>query len=230
MIRRPATRNTRHLGNPLQPTRLVIVDDHMIIRRGLIQILGENPRVQIAGEAADGVAALHILRSIEVDVVLLDIALGERDGIDVLGTIRHEFPQLGVIMLSVYPENQFALRAIRSGANAYLNKGCAPEELFAAITRAASGNTYLTPAIAELMAHDIRGDRTRPQHETLSNREYQVLQLLAQGESVSGIAQQLSLSVNTISTYRARIFEKLQLRNNVELAAYAGRHQLLALQ
>lgn len=208
--------------------RLLIVDDHMIIRRGLIQILGEDARLQVAGEAADGAAALRILRSQPVDVVLLDIALGERDGIDVLGTIRREFPQAGVIMLSVYPENQFALRAIRSGANAYLNKGCAPEELVAAIVRAAEGGTYLTPAIAELMAHDIRADRSRPLHEALSNREFQVLQLLAHGESVSHIAQQLSLSVNTISTYRARIFEKLRLRNNVELAAYATRHQLLA--
>ncbi|MEC5385226.1 response regulator transcription factor [Uliginosibacterium sp. H3] len=210
--------------------RLLIVDDHMIIRRGLIQILGENPRLHIAGEAADGATALRVLRSTTVDVVLLDIALGERDGIDVLGSIRHEFPQLGVIMLSVYPESQFALRAIRSGANAYLNKGCAPEELFSAIERAAAGGTHVTPAIAELMAQDIRGNRTRAPHETLSNREFQVLQLLAQGESVSGIAQQLSLSANTISTYRARIFEKLGLRNNVELAAYAGRHQLLAMQ
>jgi DNA-binding NarL/FixJ family response regulator len=218
------------LGSLNRTTRLLIVDDHMIIRRGLIQILGENPRVHIAGEAADGSSALRILRSERVDVVLLDIALGERDGIDVLGTIRQEFPRTGVIMLSVYPENQFALRAIRSGAHAYLNKGCAPEELFAAIARAAEGGTHVTPAIAELMANDIRGNRTRAAHEALSNREYQVLQLLAQGESVSGIAQQLSLSVNTISTYRARIFEKLGLRNNVELAAYATRNQLLALQ
>ncbi|MDB5802672.1 MAG: DNA-binding response regulator [Rhodocyclales bacterium] len=214
-------------------SRLLIVDDHMIIRRGLVQILSENPRIEIAGEAADGASALRLLRSHAdsnaVDVVLLDIALGERDGIDVLGAIRHEFPRVGVIMLSVYPESQFALRAIRSGANAYLNKGCAPEELFAAIFRAAEGGTYVTAAIAELMALDIRGDRSSAPHETLSNREYQVLQLLAQGESVSGIAQQLSLSVNTISTYRARIFEKLGLRNNVELAGYAARHQLLTL-
>lgn len=151
--------------------------------------------------------------------MLLDIALGERDGLDVLGSLRHEFPRVAVIMLSVYPENQFALRAIRSGANAYLNKGCAPEELFNAIFRVAAGGTYVTPGIAELMANDIRADR-----------EFQVLQLLAQGERVSRIAQQLSLSVNTISTYRARIFEKLTLRNNVELAAYTGRHPLLALE
>lgn len=208
--------------------RLLIVDDHMIIRRGLIQILGENTRLRIAGEAADGAAAMRVLRAEPVDAVLLDIALGERDGIDVLGMIRREFPRVGVIMLSVYPENQFALRAIRSGANAYLNKGCAPEELFAAIERAAAGHTYVTPALSELMASDIRG-RGRPPHEILSNREFQVLQLLAHGESVSGIAQQLSLSVNTISTYRSRIFEKLGLRNNVELATYAGRHHLLAL-
>lgn len=212
-------------------TRLLIVDDHMIIRRGLIQILSENPRIAIAGEAADGPAALRILRNEKVDVVLLDIALGERDGLDVLRTLRNEFPRTGVIMLSVYPETQFALRAIKSGANAYLNKGCDPAELFAAIFRAADGGLFITPPIAELMARDLRrdpaGDPKRAPHETLSNREFQVLQLLAQGRSVGEIAQQISLSANTISTYRARILQKLGVANNIELASYATRHQLV---
>ncbi len=206
---------------------ILLVDDHMIIRRGLRQILAEDARIGDIHEAADGPGALRILRSEPVAVVLLDIALGERDGLDLLGNLRHEFPRIGVLMLSVYPESQFALRAIRSGANGYLNKGCAPETLLAAICRAAEGGTYLTPEIADLMAQDIRRDHTQLPHEALSNREFQVLQLLAQGRTVGDIAQQLSLSANTISTYRARICSKLGLRNTLEIAHYAARHQLL---
>lgn len=209
--------------------RVLIVDDHMIIRRGLRQILAEDARIGAVQEAADGPAALRLLRDDPVDVVLLDIALGDRDGLDVLKNLQAEFPRVGVIMLSVYPETQFALRALRSGASAYLNKGCAPDELFAAIIKVAGGGLYVTPAIAELMAQDLRKPVTAAPHETLSNREYQVLQLLAQGRSVGEIAQQLSLSTNTISTYRARIFEKLGLRNMVELAAYVARNQLVPL-
>lgn len=210
-------------------TRILIVDDHMIIRRGLGQILSENPAITEIHEAEDGPGALRLLRQTPVDVVLLDIALGERDGLDVLKSLHSEFPRMGVIMLSVYPENQFALRALKSGAHAYLNKGCSPDILFAAIAKVATGGLYITPAVAELLAHDLRGDadREKPPHELLSNREFQVLQLLAQGRSVTQIAQQLTLSSNTISTYRTRIFEKLNLHNPADLFAYAGRHGLM---
>lgn len=217
------------MTTPTRRLRVLIVDDHMIIRRGLRQILLESPQIESVEEAADGPSALRVLRNTPIDAVLLDIALGERDGLDVLGNLRQEFPRTGVIMLSVYPESQFALRAIRSGANGYLNKGCEPEELLAALRRAAEGGTHVTPAIAELMAQDIRRDSARAPHETLSNREFQVLQLLAKGRSVNEIALQLSLSGNTISTYRARIFQKLELNNNVELAGYATRHKLVAV-
>lgn len=212
-------------------TTLLIVDDHMIIRRGLRQILSEDTAIDAIHEAEDGPAALRILRSTPVDVVLLDIALGERDGLDVLKTLHGEFPRLGVIMLSVYPENQFALRAIRGGAHAYLNKGCSPDILFAAIAKVAGGGLYVTPLLAELLAQNVRGgpDEEKAPHEALSNREFQVLQLLAQGRSISQIAQQLSLSANTISTYRTRIFEKLDLHNPAALFAYAARHRLIAV-
>ena len=207
---------------------ILIVDDHMIIRRGLRQILSESPAIGDIFEAEDGPTALRLLRSTPVDVVLLDIALGERDGLDVLKTLHGEFPRLGVIMLSVYPENQFALRAMRGGAHAYLNKGCSPDILFAAIAKVTSGGLYVTPTVAELLAHDVRGDADgeKPPHEALSNREFQVLQLLAQGRNVGQIAQQLTLSANTISTYRARIFEKLSLHNPADLFSYAARHRL----
>ncbi|MBN9427686.1 MAG: response regulator transcription factor [Burkholderiales bacterium] len=208
---------------------LLIVDDHMIIRRGLTQIFAGDPRIGRVAEAADGPAALRELRAAPVRVVLLDIALGDRDGLDVLRSIRAEFPGVAVVMLSVYPETQFAVRAIRAGAAAYLNKGCSPETLFAAITKVAAGGVYVTPVLAELLARNVRADEARPPHETLSNREFQVLKLLAEGRSVSEIAEQLSLSVNTISTYRARVFDKLGVRSMVELLTYAARQDLLPI-
>ncbi len=207
--------------------RLLIVDDHMIIRRGLIQILSEEEAIGEILEAADGPTAMQIMRRVAADVVVLDVALGERDGLDVLKTLRAEFPQVGVVMLSVYPESQFAVRAIRAGAGAYLNKGCAPDELVEAIRKVAIGGVFVTPSIAELLARSVRNDAVRPAHETLSNREFQVLKLLAQGRSVSDIATSLSLSANTISTYRSRIFDKLGVASMVELLTYAARHDML---
>ncbi|MEI2417963.1 response regulator transcription factor [Orrella sp. JC864] len=206
--------------------KLLIVDDHMIIRRGLAQLLGQDPRVAKVDEAQDGPSALRLLRGARYDAMVLDVALGERDGLDVLKTARAEFPGLGVVMLSVYPESQFAVRALRAGAHAYLNKGCQPEELMDALLKAAAGSPYVTPAVAELLARNVRRDGPQAPHELLSNREFQVLQLLVAGKSVSAIAEQLALSANTISTYRARIFEKLGVRTLVELVDYANRHQL----
>ncbi|WP_334120009.1 response regulator transcription factor [Limnobacter sp.] len=205
---------------------ILIVDDHMIIRRGLVQILEEFEGQYVIEQAADGVEAMQKLRKTPFDAVLLDVALGERDGFDVLKSVRSEFPKLGVVMLSVYPEAQFALRAIRSGANAYLNKGCSPVELSQAIKMACAGQVYLTAATANLMANDLRKPTDRPLHERLSNREMQVLRLMAQGETVQHIAQALCLSGNTVSTYRARVFEKLELKNLVDLVNYTKHHGL----
>lgn len=207
---------------------LLIVDDHLIIRRGLAQILAGAERIGVIREAGDGPEALQILRQHPVDVMLLDIALGDRDGLDVLKTVRAEFPRIGVLMLSVYPETQFAVRAIRAGAGGYLNKGCSPGELLGAIHKVGAGGVFITPAIAELLARSVRDDTLRPPHEMLSDREFQVFTLLAQGRSVAEIAVQLSLSGNTISTYRARIFEKLRVKSLVELLTYAARHDMLA--
>jgi len=209
---------------------ILIVDDHMLIRRGLARILAEDARVRRVDEAGDGPAALRALRAHPYHAVLLDIALGDRDGLDLLKTLRAEFPALGVVMLSVYPEAQFAVRAIRGGAHAYLNKGCQPEEVLQALARAANGQMHVTPGVAELLAQNVRRDDARAPHELLSNREFQVLQLLSAGRSVSEIGEQLALSANTISTYRSRIFDKLQVRSLVELVDYARRHQLGAPQ
>lgn len=213
----------------MKPITVVLVDDHLIIRRGLLQMLGEYADLDMVGEAGDSSSALHLIRQLRPQVVLLDIALGDRDGLDLLRTLRQEFPRLGVIMLSVYAETQFALRSIRSGASAYLNKGCSADELHSAICRVASGRLHITPAVAELMAHDVRRDHSQLPHEQLSNREFQVLQRLAQGHSVAAIAGSLSLSSNTISTYRSRILAKLGLHGTAELVAYALRHGVLQL-
>lgn len=205
---------------------VLVVDDHMIIRRGLARLLGEDPRIASVDEASDGPSALRALRRGAYQAMVLDIALGERDGLDVLKSVRAEFPVLGIVMLSVYPESQLALRALRSGAHAYLNKGCEPEELLAALVKAADGKSYITPTVAELLASTVRQDRPQAPHELLSNREFQVLQLLIAGKSISAIGDHLALSANTISTYRSRIFEKLGVRSIAELIAYARAHAL----
>jgi len=205
---------------------VLVVDDHMIIRRGLARLLGEDARIASVDEAGDGPSALRALRRGNYHAMVLDIALGERDGLDVLKSVRAEFPSLGVVMLSVYPESQLAVRALRSGAHAYLNKGCEPEELLAALVRAADGKSYVTPAVAELLASTVRQDRPQAPHELLSNREFQVLQLLVSGKSVSAIAEHLALSANTVSTYRGRIFEKLGVHSIAELVDYARTHAL----
>lgn len=205
---------------------LLVVDDHVIIRRGLIQILSECDDMGPFRQAGDGPEAIRSMRESPARVVLLDIALGERDGLDVLKSLRTEFPEAGVVMLSVYPESQFAVRAIRAGAGAYLNKGCDPDDLVAAIRKVASGGVYLTPSTAELLAHSVREPELQAPHACLSNREFQVLELFVEGCSVAEIAQRLSLSGNTISTYRARIFDKLGVRSLAGLLSYAARHGL----
>ncbi|OYW31999.1 MAG: DNA-binding response regulator [Methyloversatilis sp. 12-65-5] len=217
------------LADASRPTRVVIVDDHLMLRRGIAQILGENPAIAVVGEAAGGPDLMRLLRTDGADVVLLDIALHDRDGFDVLKQLRGEFPQIAVLMLSTYPESQFGVRALKSGASGYLNKGCSTEQLFDAIARVARGGLFVTPELAERLAFGVRSDTPASPLDSLSNREMQVLKLLASGHSVGDIARELSLSANTISTYRARLFEKLDIKNPVELVSFAARHQLVTL-
>jgi len=216
--------------------KVLLVDDHRIVRQGLRQVLSDLDDVQVVDEAADGVEALRLIRAWMdltdgpgLDVVLLDIALPGRDGLDVLKQIKHEYPRLGVVMLSTYPDRQFAVRCLRAGAQAYLNKGADPDDMIAAIRKVAGGGAYLTPGVAELLANSISEVVERPPHEMLSQREHQVFRLLAEGQSVGQIAQALNLSPNTVSTYRARILEKTGVRNDVELALYAVKQQVLTV-
>jgi two-component system invasion response regulator UvrY len=208
--------------------RVLICDDHMIVRQGIRQSLAEAADIDVVAEAADGPTALQRLRQGGIDVLLLDIALPGRDGLDVLRQARDEHPKLPVLMLSTYPDRQYAVRSLKLGASGYLNKSADSEQITAAVRRVARGQRFITATVAELLAaalgHAGAGDE-RPLHELLSHRELQVFEQLAQGRSVGEIARHLSLSSNTVSTYRARILDKTGTRNDVELALYAMRRQ-----
>lgn len=207
---------------------ILIADDHAIVRQGLKMILANTPDWQVTGEAASGNEAIVRLREHEPDIVLLDISLGDRNGIDVLKQIRREFPRVRVLMLSMFREDQYAVRAIRAGASGYLNKQGAPDELVSALEMVARGRRYVTPEIAELLADSIIEDQDRAPHELLSDREYQTMLLIAAGKAPGEIAEDLAISVKTFNVYRARILEKMQLKNNVELTRYAIENALLA--
>jgi DNA-binding NarL/FixJ family response regulator len=206
--------------------RLLICDDHAIVRQGLKQILADAPDLNVVAEAGDGPEAIAQLRRAGIDVVLLDIALPGRDGLDVLKQLHREFPKLPVLIVSTYPEKQYALRSLRLGARGYLNKGADPAELIAAIRKVAQGGMFVSPTVAETLASAIHKDSGQPPHERLSQREYQVFTQIAAGKSLTQIAESLSLSLNTVSTYRARIMEKIDTHNDVETALYAVRHHL----
>ncbi len=216
---------------------VLICDDHQIVRQGIRQMLADAGDIAIAGEADCGPEALRQVRAARaagatqppIDVVLMDIAMPQRDGLDVLKQLKGEFPKLPVLMLSTYPDKQYAVRSLKLGAAGYLNKSADSEQMTAAIRQVAAGRLFITPAVAEQLATSIAPGAAReaPLHERLSHREHQVFRLLSQGASVGEIATQLALSSNTVSTYRARILEKTGARNDVELALYAVRQELL---
>lgn len=207
--------------------QVAIVDDHQIVRSGFRELLSEDAAISISFEAADGDEALAQLRTTACDVLLLDISLPGKSGVDVLRAVRQRYPELKVLILSGYPEESYALAMIKNGANGYLCKDCGKDELLRAIRIVSQGRRYVSPRTAELLADEMSGGREGVPHETLSDRELQVFLRLARGESVSAIAAHLHLSVKTISTYRSRLNEKLKVNSNAELASYAIRHGLL---
>ncbi|MDO9006617.1 MAG: response regulator transcription factor [Thiobacillus sp.] len=207
--------------------QVAIVDDHQIVRTGFRELLGEDSSLSIAFEAATGDEALDKLRITQCDVLLLDISLPGKSGVDVLRTVRQRHPDIKVLMLSGFSEESYALAMIRNGANGYLCKDCDREDLLRAIRMVSTGRRYVSSRTAELLADEMSGERNSVLHETLSDRELQVFLRLARGESVSDIAAQLHLSVKTISTYRSRVTEKLNIASNAELATYALRHGLI---
>jgi DNA-binding NarL/FixJ family response regulator len=215
----------------MKSIRILIGDDHRIVREGLKQVLADAPEVEVVAEAATGQDVLRQVDALAgpagLEAVLLDIAMPERDGLDVLQQLRHSWPTLPVLMLSTYPENQYAVRCTKLGAAGYLNKSAHPDEMIAAVRKVAAGGLYVSAMTAEALANAIfRGSAggNAGGTESLSHREHQVFRLLAAGKSVSQIGAQLGLASNTVSTYRLRILEKTGTKNDVELALYAERH------
>jgi two-component system invasion response regulator UvrY len=207
--------------------RVLIADDHAVVRQGLKQILGETPGMLVAGEATNGQEVLDRVRAEAWDVVVLDISMPDRSGLDVLKVVRAERPQLPVLVLSMYPEDQYAMRVLKAGASGYLTKDSAAEELVKAIHKVVSGGRYVSPHLAECLAFEVGADSTKLPHESLSDREFQVLRLIAAGKSAKQMAMELTLSVKTISTYRARVLEKMRLGTNAELIHYAIQNHLI---
>lgn len=208
------------------PIRVLIADDHAIVRQGLRQILSDTPDLIVAGEASDGIEVTRMVRDGEWHVVLMDVSMPDRNGIDALKLIKKEFPRLPILVLSMHPEEHYAVRALKAGAAGYLTKQSAPELLVNAIRQVASGKKYVSSAVAQQLAEAITDDDERPPHEKLSDREYQTLVLIASGKALSQIAEELSLSVKTVSVYRARLLEKMKMKNNAELTHYGLKHGL----
>jgi two-component system, NarL family, invasion response regulator UvrY len=208
--------------------KILIGDDHRIVREGIKQVLADAPDIEVVAEADTGpsiLASVDLLQGpLGLQAVLLDIALPGRDGLDVLQTLKKSWPQLPVLMLSTYPEKQYAVRCIKLGASGYLNKSANPDDMIAAVRKVASGGMYVSSATAEALASAVAPASAKQGLDALSHREYQVYRLLTAGKSVSEIGAQLELAGNTVSTYRARILEKTGTRNDVELALYAQQH------
>jgi DNA-binding NarL/FixJ family response regulator len=207
-------------------SRILICDDHAVVRRGLRAILASQPDVGTIGEAATARELLCLARDGARDVVLLDPSLPDQSGLEALKQLKSERPDVPVLVLSVHPEDQFAIRCLKAGAAGYVNKDASETELVRAIRRAAAGRRYLSEALAETLAQKLEQPADRPLHETLSHREYAVLLSLAAGQRTTEIARELGLSVKTVSTYRSRILEKLGLRNNAEIVRYVLEHRL----
>ena len=207
--------------------RVLIADDHPVVRHGLKQILASESRLSVVGEAKNGNEALEMARQLDWDVAVVDYSMPGMSGLELLKEFKREHPNRPVLILSMYPEEVHATRVLKAGAAGYLNKASACEELAHAIRKIAGGGKYISPSLAEKMVFELGPDAQKPLHEELSDREYRVMWLLASGKQVKQIAKEMFLSASTISTYRSRIFKKLQLTSNAGLVRYAIKHQLM---
>jgi two-component system, NarL family, invasion response regulator UvrY len=201
--------------------KILVADDHPIVRQGLKQILSEYPDLTVADEAGTGKDVLVKVGKKDFDIVLLDISMPGRNGLDILKELKAKKPKLPVLVLSIYPEDQYAVRVLKLGAAGYLTKESVPEDLVAAIRKVARGRKYVSNSLAEKLATDLEINAEKAPHENLSDREYQVMSMIASGKRLKEVAEELSLSIKTISTYRSRIMEKMNMRNNAELIRYA---------
>ncbi|RZI84368.1 MAG: response regulator transcription factor [Rubrivivax sp.] len=207
--------------------RIAIIDDHAIVRTGLRQFFSEQVDLKVTGEAANGREALDLVRAGDVDVLVMDLSMPDQSGVDALAAIRARAPDLPVLILSGFPEEHYALTLLRQGASGYLNKECDPEEIVKAIRTVFRGRKYITAAVAEMLADGLNGDPDKALHEQLSEREFQVFLRLAKGETIGHMADSMSLSVKTVSTYRSRVMEKMNLASNSDLTYYALKNGLI---
>ncbi|MGV8058256.1 MAG: response regulator [Smithellaceae bacterium] len=207
--------------------RILVADDHAVVRQGVKQILADMKDMAVQDEAENGPETLEKVLHHDYDVVLLDISMPGRSGLEVLEDIKNQRPKLAVLILSMHPEEQYAVRALRAGASGYLTKASAPQELIGAIRKVAGGGKYVTSSLAEKLADELEIDTQKLPHERLSNREYQIMLMLASGKTVSDIANELCLSVKTISTYRTRVMAKMGMKRNAELTLYAVHNRLI---
>ncbi|KQM80566.1 MULTISPECIES: response regulator [Xylophilus] len=207
--------------------KIGIVDDHAIVRSGLKQFFSDHVDLRVVGEAGNGREAIDLIRNTEIDVLVMDLSMPGQTGLDALGMIRAKAPDVGILILSGYPEEHYAMNLIRQGASGYLNKECEPIEIVNAIRTISLGRRYITPAVADLLAQQLNRKDDAPVHESLSEREFQVFLKLAKGETAGDIAKSLSLSVKTVSTYRTRLMEKMNLASNSDLTYYALKNKLI---
>lgn len=205
---------------------VLVVDDHAIVRRGVMEILNEAPDLTVVGEAGSGQEALQLARQRHFDVLVLDMSLPDMNGLEVLRQIKGLKPDARTLILSIYPEEQYALRTLKAGALGYLTKESVPAELVTAVRQVARGSRYISQSLGELLVGEMMAEQSALPHTTLSDREYQVMILLARGKTVGDIAADLSLSVKTVSTYRRRILEKLRLETTADIIRYALQHNL----
>ncbi|MCU0531387.1 MAG: response regulator transcription factor [Syntrophales bacterium] len=211
----------------MKKIRILIADDHPIVREGYKKILMSQPDMDVTGEAGNGQEVLDLIQKKDFDLILLDISMPGRSGLEILKELKGQKPHLPVMILSIYPEEQYAVRAFRDGASGYLTKASTPKELISAIRKVSQGGRYVTEALAEKLTYFLHGDVEKAPHEKLSDREYQVMLLIASGKTVTQIADELCLSVKTISTYRRHILEKMQFTTNAEITMYAIQNKLL---
>jgi len=207
--------------------KIIAVDDHDLIREGFKKIIAREVDMRIVGEAKSAKEAFEILKIKYCDVLVLDISLPDKNGLDVLKELKPWYPDLAVLIFSMHPEERFAIRALQNGASGYITKGSAPDELVSAIRKVHFGGKYMTNSLAQIIAQDFVRDKKLISHEKLSDREFQILLLIGSGESVSNISAKLSLSVNTINTYRRRILEKMNMNTNADLIRYVIQNNLI---
>jgi two-component system invasion response regulator UvrY len=207
--------------------KILIADDHPVVRKGLREIIEETSDMEVTDEASNGQEVLAKVFKKDFDVVLLDISMPGRSGLDILKELKSQLPKIAVLVLSIHPEEQYAVQVLKAGAAGYLTKKSAPEELVTALRKVSTGGKYVSPSLAEKLASALETGIEKPPHETLSAREYEVMRKIASGKTVTEIARELFLSPKTISTYRTRILEKMGIKNNAELIRYAIKNRLV---